>query len=118
MSLFKSITGVAQQALGKTKDFRKILDAAPGLSSFTFPPQVTLGLTIANKLGLGLPTTPEQAITRILGSTKSIDNILGTLKNTTEQVEGFLGQGIVKIGGIEQKADSVQKVLNSIEWLQ
>lgn len=117
MSFFSSITGVAKQALGKTADFRKILDAAPSLTSLTFPPQISLAIKAANSIGLGLPSTPQEAVQRILGSTQPIDNILGSLKNTTSQVEGVLGQVTIKVDGITKAAGTVEETLNSIDWL-
>jgi hypothetical protein len=118
MVSFGSITGLASQALGSVSNFRTLLDAAPSLTTLAFPPQVTLALKAANALGLGLPSTPQQALTRVLGSTDKIDNILGGLKNTTTQVQGILGQVTIKVDGVTKSISSVEETLNSIDWLR
>jgi hypothetical protein len=114
---FKSITGVAKQALGATSQFRTILEAAPNLSKFTFPPQVQAGIAVAGVFGIKLPGTPQAAVDLILGKGK-VDNILGSLKNTSTRLDGVIGQITVKINGVEKTANSVSDVLNSIDWLK
>lgn len=118
MSLLpKSITSIASKTLGGVSDFRKVLSAAPSLSSFTFPPQVQLGLGVANALGLKIPTTPEDAVAAILGSKNPINNVLGSIENTTKRVEGIIGQTTLKVDGVLQKAATVEEALNKIDFL-
>lgn len=117
LPLTKSITSIASKSLGSVTDFRKILSAAPSLSSFTFPPQIQVGIGVANALGLKIPTTPEAAITAILGSKNPINNVLGSIQNTTKQIEGILGQSTLKVNGVLSQAVTVEEALNRIEFL-
>lgn len=118
MSLLpRSITSIASKSLGGIADFRKILSAAPSLSSFTFPPQVQVGIGVANALGLKIPTTPEGAVQAILGSKNPINNILGSIENKTKALEGLIGQTTIKVNGVLQKASSVEEAINRIEFL-
>lgn len=116
LPLPRSITAVAKSALGSVTDFRKILDVAPTLSTFAFPPQIAMGISVANTLGLKIPTTPEGAINAILGG-NTVNNILGSIQNTQKAINGVLGQTTVKIDGVLGQVSTVEEAINRIEFL-
>ncbi len=110
-NIAKTATGLAKQVTGKTADFRKILSANPSSLSILLPPQVQMGITLANQLGLKIPTA-EQLQGR---ANSELQKILGGLQ---KDAHGALGGILDKVdSNVLSGTKSVEDVLNKIDWL-
>lgn len=111
--MFGKLTKIAKTVTGATKGFRKVLDFNPSLASFAFPPQVAMGLKVANiasdALGLNLKV-PTEGDLKAMAQGK-IDKILGGIRRPVLSVLDKLE------GGFTKKIGSAQEVLSKLDWL-
>jgi hypothetical protein len=98
----------------KVDKIRSVLNTAPGLSSLAMPPQVQLGLAVADKLG-------------VFGGKQDIPGVLGQIvKGSGLKVPSFLTPARLKVlqtiatkiskGGLTVK--DATTLLNSLDWLK
>ena len=103
-----SAGAIARKVVGKVSGFREVLSFNPSSLGFRLPPQVSMGIQVANSLGLRVPTEAQM----VQLATGKLDLVLkGVRRDVLATLERQQSQ-------IFQAADSVDKVLNSIEWLQ
>lgn len=107
--MFGSITGIAKKLTGSISGFRQVLNANPQLSSFILPPQVQLGIKVANAVGLKIPTPDD-----LLGLVnKQITTTLGDIRKPATGVLDSV-EGIIKKVPSELTEETL---INSIKWL-
>lgn len=101
--VFRSATGIAKSITGTTKNFRGVLGSNPGLLSLALPPQVSMGIRVANQLGFKIP---------------SEDVLIGKARTELDKaLSGLYRSGVAKLEPIVQKVEDLEATLNSIEWL-
>lgn len=101
--VFKSATGIAKAVSGATRNFRGVLSSNPGLLSLALPPQVSMGIKVANQLGFKIP---------------SEDVLIGKARTELDKaLSGLYRSSISKLGPIAQKVENLEATLNSIDWL-
>jgi hypothetical protein len=113
MALFniaRTISGAAKVLTGSTKDFRKILEANSGLISFALPPQVAMGIKVANQLGIRIPS-PDSLIK---SGTTELNKIL---KGINRESVAVLDKVDATSAQIAKGAEKAQASLDSIDWL-
>lgn len=108
---------VAKQVGGYVNNARDILEFNPSLSGLVLPPQVTMGLKVANTVGglfgVKIPTESEL----VSFAQGKIDNILGGLrKPILEQLNKVEGE----LKAIEDRLGSLspEEAIKSIDWLR
>lgn len=109
MGLFKTITGLAESAIGSVSNFREMLEFNPGSLPFLMPPQVELGLAAARAasdvLGLDLKVPSGDDLKAI--ATGKLDLILGGVRREANTV----------LDDAQEVVSSAEEAINSIEWL-
>lgn len=108
---------VQQQVGGLVNNARDILEYNPSLSGLVLPPQVTMGLAVANKVGgmLGVKIPTESELKQFAQG--KIDNILGGLrKPILEQLNKL--EGDLKAIGDKLGSLSPEDAIKSIDWLR
>lgn len=112
MALFPSLSKVAKTVTGSVSGFRKILDFNPSLMSFALPPQVSMGLKIANTIGsvTGAFKVPTEAELKQLAQGK-IDLVL---KGARRDVLNSLAKAQ---SSILRNLGTTEEVLKKLEWL-
>ena len=126
--MFGSISKIAQSALGSVSQVRTLMDFNPLASGLVFPPQVSLGLSVATQIGgaFGVKVPNEKELVAL--ATGQLDKVLGTIKSP---VEKLLGDIETTIGGVDGRIAGItnnetlnklkglapDEVLNRVEWL-
>lgn len=104
------LSKVAKSLTGKVSGFKSILNYTPQLSPFVLPPQVQLGLSVANSLGVRIPT-PQQLTDTANGI---ISNELTKLRKPILNTLGKIEPGLATI---ETTSATLEEVINQINWL-
>ena len=129
--IVKTATGIAKKATGSISSFRKVLGTNPSALSLLLPPQVSMGIKVANSLGLKVPSTDvllgkamSELDRAVFGayrpSTKDvIDALNGNPESLTPNMQRILGElersGLLK--DIQRATGTAEDILNKIEWL-
>jgi hypothetical protein len=121
-SIAKSVTGISKAVTGTTKNFRQVLAANPSALSITLPPQVSMGITIANSLGLKVPTADVKAVFGAYrASTTDLLNALSGVDSAAAGLDQYLSQltkdGSSVLDKIKVGDKTVEGILNQISWL-
>jgi hypothetical protein len=103
----KSVTGIAKKVAKNTKAFRKVLGANPSLMSLALPPQVQVGLKVADAVGIKIPSPDE-----LLGKADSL-----LAKSTVGLYRSRIIATLDKVDGITDDVVQTVEDINSIEWL-
>ena len=107
LNITRTVTGIAASASGKLGDFRKVLAVNPSSLSLLLPPQVQLGISIANQIGLKVPTADQlqgKVNTEIQNIFKGLTREAGTVLDSVD-------------GKITTGTKTVEGLLSSIDWL-
>jgi hypothetical protein len=132
-SIAKSVTGISKAVTGTTKNFRQVLAANPSALSITLPPQVTMGITVANSLGLKIPTADvltKQVMSELdksvfgiyRASTTDLINALNGVDSAAAGLDQYLSQLTKEGSSVLDKvkipdSTTVDGILNQISWL-
>lgn len=132
-SIAKSVTGISKAVTGTTKNFRQVLAANPSALSITLPPQVSLGITVANSLGLKVPTADvltKQVMSELdksvfgiyRASTTDLLNALSGVDSAAAGLDQYLSQLTKDGSSVLDKvkipdSTTVDGILNQISWL-
>ncbi|MBW4558443.1 MAG: hypothetical protein KME59_21460 [Trichormus sp. ATA11-4-KO1] len=132
LGIAKTASGIAKTVTGKVKDFRGVLATNPGALGLALPPQVQLGINVANSLGLKIPSADvlsKQVMSEldkaVFGlyrpSTKDLLNGLKGRVSTTPGLDQYLEQlrksGNSTLDKIEEATNTAEDLLSSINWL-
>lgn len=106
MSFFSGLD-IAKKVSSVTDNVRSVLEINPQLSAFAMPPQVQMGITALNAVGIKVPSQDE-----LLGIAQGkLDNVLGGLRNqATEILDKYTGK-------ILAGTQSAEEILQKIDWL-
>lgn len=131
--IVKSISGISKAVTGTTKNFRQVLAANPRALNLVLPPQVSMGIKVANQLGLKIPSEDvlkSKAMSEldkvVFGTYRpNTDDLIRALKGETRSdtpgLDRYLDQlrksGKSVLDQIESGQKTVEDVLNSINWL-
>lgn len=129
--LVKTATGIAKKATGQISNFRQVLGANPSSLSLLLPPQVSMGIKVANQLGLKIPSTDvligkamSELDKAVFGAYRpNTDDVLKALRgdpqSLTPNMQRILGEleksGLLK--DIQKAGDTAENILNKIDWL-
>lgn len=130
--VFKTVSGVAKSALGTVSAARKVMDFNPSLSGLLLPPQISMGLKVANVVGgmVGVKIPTESDIKDFAQG--KLDNVLGGIRSKVKTPLGQIEAALQQVSSInnplsfaqrvmsrtvELKGLSPEEILNSIEWL-
>lgn len=109
-----SVSKAAKSAVGSVSGgLRMVQDFNPAAIPFAFPPQVQMGITIAqqvsDRLGLGLKVPSAKEIEA--HARGEVDLILkGVRRDVISKLESLSGK-------VSSGLDTAEKVLDSIDWL-
>lgn len=111
------LDNVAKQVGGLVTNARDVLEFNPSLSGLVLPPQVSMGLKVANTVGnmLGVKIPSEDDLRQFAQG--KIDNILGGIRqpilDQLNRVDGELKAIEDRLGNL-----SPEEALKSIDWLR
>lgn len=108
MSIVNTVERAAKVATGQIEDFRAVLDNAPQVSGFTFPPIVQRGIDIAGQFGVKVPTAEE--LTGI--ANKEIDRLFGKVREPILKQLAAVESALKGLEGLEPK-----DIIKKLEWL-
>lgn len=102
---------IAKSVTGSVGGIRQVLSANPSLTSFVLPPQVQIGLKVANSLGLKIPD-PNTVVSSVVS--QALTKARTTLEPSLTAIEATANQ-LPTIKVLNGK--TADEVLNSIDWL-